>query len=343
MIRLVFSNRSLFALLCWLLVPVASGADRVRLFVEGNERSHHALIARSIATFIAKPAGIDVEVRYTAGPPATLARLREGSGQQFALLPADVADAYLAAAARGNVDADQLIAPVRVIAPLHDEDIYFMVRSNSPLNYIHEIERARINLGAPGSGSALTVTTLYRHLFNATLPEAQASFHSTQEALVKLTEESVDVVALVSPYPSRLLADMKPEARRFVKLLKFDPKQSGAAKVSGIYSSNIVPAAGYPNLLDSDLTTLSVKTYLASHGKSNLLQSRLASAWCQNLPRMIEQGPLALKDLVVSLPPLVSGWQYARPFQRELMACMEGKRAPPESCSFEDRLLGLCS
>lgn len=331
-----------FGILYCLLVPAALGADRVRILAEGSERSLNAQIIRGIATHIAKPAGIELDVRYSAGSPDTLMKLRENSGQQFALLQADVAEAFIGAAARGNIDAGLLLAPIRVIMPLHEEDIYFLVRSDSPLNYVHEIENARINLGVLNGSTALSVSMLYRLMFDAALPEQQISFHTHQDALVKLTEQSVDVVAFMSSYPARLLADMKPEARRFVKLLKFDPKNPGAQRISKIYSAKVISPQAYPNLLDEELTSLAVKVYLVSYGRNDALQARLAKSWCQNLSRLSDQELPALRGLEPGLPQLVPGWYYSYPFERELRACIDSIRATTESCAMENRALGLC-
>ena len=335
-------HRLLLGLLCCISIPAASAADHVRIIADGSERGTSAQVIRGIATFVAKPADIEFDVRNSAGSSDTLARLREGSGQQFALLPADVAEAYLGAAARGSIEAGRRFAPIRVIAPLHEEDIYFLARSDSPLNFVHEIENARINIGPPGSSTALTVTTLYRLMFDATIEERNSRFLSHQDALVKLTEQAVDVVALVSPHPARLLADMKPEARRFVKLLKFDPAHPGAGKALKVYAVKTIPAANYPNLLVEDLPALAVRIYLVSHGRNDALQMRFAESWCQNLTRLRTEGPPGLNGLELGLQQLPSGWNYSRPFELGLRACMEGKRAPAESCSQEERALGLC-
>ena len=341
--RHVCMIRLLLGLLCCALTPAAASADRVRVVVAGSERSTNAQFVRDIAKYVARPADIEFDVRHAAGSADALVRLREGGGQQqFAVLQADVAEAYLGAAARGNIEAGQLLAPVRVVAPLQEDEIYFIVRSDSPLNFVHEIENTRINVGPLHADTALTVATLYRLMFNAALPDQQTSFHSHQNALVKLTEQTVDVVALVAPQPARILADMKSEARRFVKLLKFDPKHAGTSGALKVYSPRIIPAAIYPNLLDEDLPVLAVKIYLVSHGRNDVLQSRFANAWCQNLERLRAEGHPGLSALELALPPLATGWHYSRPFERELSACVEGKRPPAESCSQEDRALGLC-
>lgn len=332
----------LLGVLCWFSILPAAAADRVRIIADGAERGTNAQIARAIAIFVAKPADIELDVRQSAGSSDTLARLREGSGQQFALLQADVAEALLGAAARGNIEAARRFAPIRVIASLHEEDIYFLVRSDSPLNFVHEIQNARINLGPLQSSTALTVATLYRLMFDTAVDERLTSFLSHQDALVKLTEQGLDVVAFVAPNPARLLAEMKPEARRFVKLLKFDPAHPGAGKALKVYSVKTIPAANYPNLLVEDLPALAVKIYLVSHGRNDALQLRLAESWCQNLPRLRVEGHPALSGLEPGLPPLLPGWNYSQPFERGLRACLEAKRAPAESCSQEERALGLC-
>ncbi len=334
--------RLLLGLLCCMLAPAVWSADRVRLIVAGSERSTNAQVVRDIAKHVAKPADIEFDVRHSPGSADALLRLREGGGLQFAVLQADVAEAFLGAAARGNIEAGQLFAPLRVIAPLHEEEIYFIVRNDSPLNFVHEIENARINVGLLRGDTALTVATLYRLMFNAALPEQQTSFHSHQNALVKLTEQTVDVVAVVAPQPARLLTDMTPEARRFVKLLKFDPKHPGAGEVLKVYSATTVPAANYPNLLDQDLSALAVRTYLVSHGRNDAVQARFASAWCQNLPRLRAEGPPGLRGLELTPQPLAAGWLYSRSFEREVAACIAGKRAPAEPCSQDERVLGLC-
>ena len=35
-----------------------------------------------------------------------------------------------------------IIRPLRVIVPLYNEEIYFIVRADSPLNFVHEIRDA---------------------------------------------------------------------------------------------------------------------------------------------------------------------------------------------------------
>ena len=60
-------------------------------------------------------------------------------------------------------------------------------------------------------------------MFGQPIADGNASFLSNEEALVKLTtEKNLDVVVIVAGQPAKLLADMKPEAKQLVRLLKVD-------------------------------------------------------------------------------------------------------------------------
>lgn len=333
--------RFLPTLCCILFLAPAWSADRVRVVAGGADGRTSALIVRDIEKFVAQPAAIDFDLVHSAGTPDTLLRLNEGSSLQFALLQADAAEAYLGAATRGNAEAGRLFAPVRALAALHDEEIHLIVRSDSPLNFVHDIAAARINLGPSLGGTALSATTLYRLMFDRAIPERQASFLSHQDALIKLTQGSVDVVVIVAPQPLRLLADMKPEARRFIKLLKFDAQHPTAAKVLQVYAGTVIPQSTYASLLDADLPALAVGIYLASHGENDAMEARFATAWCHNLPRLRKEGHAGLYTVRPDPPRLAPGWRYAGAFERALRACIDGKPVPAP-CSQENRALGLC-
>lgn len=329
-------------ILCLHFASAVLGADRVRIVAAGTESSTNAQIVSDIAKHIGQAANIKLDLQNATGSPDALMKLRDGRGLQFGIVQSDSAEAYLGAAARGNIEADQLFAPVRVIAPLHHENLYFIVRKGSPLNFIHEIENARINLGTRRSGTALTTATLYRLMYGKSIPDQLVSFFTHRDALIKLTEQAIDVVVLVAPQPARVLAEMKPEAREFVKFLKFDPGNPVAALATKIYTPATISQASYPNLLTEDLPALAVRMYLISYGGNDTLQARFARAWCQNLSELRSDGHPALRELEPSPPPLVPRWQYSIPFERALLACREGKEAPLESCSTEERALGLC-
>ncbi|MGZ8994110.1 MAG: TAXI family TRAP transporter solute-binding subunit, partial [Burkholderiaceae bacterium] len=254
-------------------------------------------------------------------------------------------------AAGGNAEAGDMIRPLRVIMPLYNEEIYFVVRADSERNYIHEIKDAKINAGQMGSGTALTSATLYRLMFGEPMSEANATYVSNEEALVKLiTDKTVDVVALVLGQPAKLLADMKQEARQHIKLLKFDPNQPSSKAALKTYFPATVRASSYPNLLSEDLPGLAVKAFLVTYdfnmkgAGSNLRQ--FARSLCKNFPTLQEKGHPKWREVELALPDLGRGWFYYAPTAREIRSCIAGGSTEPvraaKPCSQQERVLGLC-
>jgi TRAP transporter TAXI family solute receptor len=334
-----------------LLGTTIASAEASYKIVTASERGTYIQIGRDLARFVAPDADISLDVLPSAGSADNIRRLRYEPGVKLALVQSDVYQAFLDQAASGNAEAGNIIRPLRVIMPLYDEEIYFFVRADSPLEYIDQIKDKRINVGPVGSGTALTATTLYRQMFNAPLADGQASFKPNEEALVSLLrDDNLDVVAVVAGQPAKLLVDMKPESRQFIKLLKFDPQHSASQAALKTYFSTTVRATSYPNLLDQDLPALAVKAYLVTYDynlkdtQSHL--AKLARSLCRNFVSLQANGHPKWREVEVSLPPLGRGWLYYPPTEKELRSCPSGRlpgiAARPRSCSQQERLLGLC-
>jgi len=226
------------------------------------------------------------------------------------------------------------------------------VRADSELNYLHDIRNAKINGGLLGSGAALITHTLYRMMFNAPIPEANASFTSNEEALVKLIgDKSVDVVVVAAGQPAPLIANMKPEAQKYIKLLKFDPDHPSSKAALGTYTYSTVRATSYPNLLTQDFTTIAVGAYLVTYdyNMKGTVDSfgRFGRALCENFSKLQAEGHPKWKEVSLEMPALGPGWIYYPPTTREIKNCLAGKTKvrskPAKVCSAEERILGLCN
>ncbi|HYQ93576.1 MAG TPA: TAXI family TRAP transporter solute-binding subunit, partial [Burkholderiales bacterium] len=263
--------------------------------VTANEKGTYFAIGVDLAKFVAPDAAIALDVLPTAGSAANIKHLRYDPGVKFAIVQADVYQAFVDRAAGGSKEASTIIRPLRVILPLYNTEIHYIVRADSPLNYIHDIRTAKINGGLLGSGAALITHTLYRMMFDAPIPEANDSFLSNEEALVKLIgDKSVDVVVVAAGQPAPLIANMKPEAQKFIKLLKFDPSHPSSKLPLTVYSHSVITASSYPNLLKEDFTTVSVGAFLVTYDYNlegtigNL--TRFARSLCQNFSTLQAQG-----------------------------------------------------
>lgn len=317
-----------------------------------SDKGTYFKIGEDLARFVGPDSGIDLEVLPTSGSAANIKHLRYDPGVKFAIVQADVYQAFIDRAGEGNVEAAAMIRPLRVILPLYNTEIHYIVRADSPLNHLHDIRDAKINGGLVGSGAALITHTLYRMMFNQPIPEPNASYLSNEQALAKLiSDKSVDVVVVAAGQPAPLIANMKPEAQKFIKLLKFDPGHPSSKLPLTVYSHSVVKPASYPNLLKESFTTVSVGAFLVTYNfyEGNTVEhlARFGRALCQKFPTLRAQGHPKWREVSLSLPKLSPGWTYYGPTAREIRSCM-GNSAPRAEdgrgrpCSAEERILGLC-
>lgn len=344
---------AMFALTLGVQAAPALAAAQYKI-VTASERGTYIQIGRDLARFVMPDADIELEVLPSAGSAENVQRLRYEPGVKFAMVQSDVYQAFLDQSTAGNAAAANMIRPLRVLMPLYNEEIYFIARVDSPLNYVHEIKGAKINAGALRSGTALTTATLYKLMFGSALPDADASFLPNEEALVKLiTDKTLDVVAVVAGQPAKLLVDMKPEARQLIKLLKFDPGHASSQAVLATYFPVTVRASNYPNLLAEDIPGLAVKAFLVTYDYKLEATTgslvRFARSMCRNFTRLQGEGHPKWREVELALPQLGKGWLYYPPVAREIRNC--SVRAPAAvrattpskaACTQQELILGLC-
>jgi len=340
-------------LLGWLvsIAPAAATAAGAQYkIVTASERGTYIQIGRDIAKLVAPAADIDLEVLPSVGSAENVERLRYEAGVKLAMVQSDVYQAFLDIAAGGNAGAEALIRPLRVVLPLYNEEIYFLARSDAPFDFVHEIKDRRINVGPLRSGTAMSATTIFRQMFGTSIPEANASYLSNEEALIKLTgDKSLDVVVVVAGQPAKLLADMKPEAREFIKLLKFDAENPASKAALKSYFATTVRAGSYPNLLAADVPSVAVKAFLVTYdykssGTAEYL-ARFAQSLCRNMPQLQSSGHPKWREVQIGLPELGRGWSYYGPTERSLRQCLANPPpavTPASRCTQQERVLGLC-
>jgi uncharacterized protein len=338
------------ALALALHVAGAFAADTLRLLTGPQTTSQHR-IGNELARRLAAAIGAPIPVIDTAGPGELLQRMRNESRPDrldLALVQADVGQLYLHAALGGNREAASWLAPLRVVAPLYREELHFIVRNDSPYESLHDIRDAYINVGPIAGGTAMSVATLYRLMFDTPPPPEKLSRLSNEEALAKmLTDKSIDVVAVLADQPTALLANMQPEARRYIRLLKFDRNHSSAAAVYKVYSASTLRVSSYPRLLDQDLPALAVRLYLVVHGKPEGTVAkqldRIGTAYCTEVPRMRSGGHPKWAEVPRGLPILAPGWHYSEASTPGLARCLGlTENEIPDTCQPAEATLGLC-
>ena len=329
------------------LAQAAAAAFKI---VTADQRGTYFAIGADLAKYVAPGADIELEVVPTDGSAANIRLLREAPGVKFAIVQADVYQAFVDRAAQANKEALRVIRPLRVILPLYNTEIHYIARADSELNYLHDLKNARINGGLVGSGAAFITHTLYKMMFGAPMPDANASFLPNDQALIKLiTDKTIDVAVVAAGQPAPIIANMKPEARKLIKLLKFDPSHASSKQPLTIYAPSTIRASSYPNLVTEDFTTIAVGAFLVTYDYN--LQAtvdylvRFSRSLCQNFAALQANGHPKWREVDLSLPALNTGWTYYPPTTRELRRCVAERtkpKVPAKACSPEERILGFC-
>ncbi|MGV8898625.1 MAG: TAXI family TRAP transporter solute-binding subunit [Burkholderiaceae bacterium] len=340
----------------FLMSPALVFASTEYKITTASERGTYIEIGRDLAKWVAAPAEINLEVLPSKGSAENVQRLRYEPGVKFALVQSDVYQALLDQAKSGNRTAGNLIRPLRVILPLYDEEIYFVTRADSPLHFIHEMKDKKINVGPVGSGTALSATTLYRLMYGKSPSDANVSYLSNEEALLRLTnDKSIDVVVIVAGQPAKLFADMKPEARQYIKLLRLDEKAPETLRATKTYFPAVIRSTSYPSWITQDVPTLTVKAFLVTYdynlkSTKNYLQ-HFAESLCSNFDNLQNHGHQKWKQVKMELPQLGKGWTYYPPIEQVLRNCVAqrltatrpaGTPLLAKKCNQSEKVLGLC-
>jgi TRAP-type uncharacterized transport system substrate-binding protein len=352
---------------------VAVAVAHAETIVTGGKTGTYFQIGNNLKEFVA-PA---LEVRDSRGSWVNVEELSQTKGVSLAIVQSDVYAAFVYLRDSPEVPAatrrqyGRLLANLRVFMPLYQEEIHFLVRKDSPLEFIHQIKGARIWMDAEKSGTYLTALNIYSKMFNER-PAIVAPFinptvtgddegtKTRRSAMMVLSDPEfykdfpkIDVLVLVGGQPLKLLEANVPAN---LKLLRFDPAHATAAKVLQDYKKADIQKASYPslNIVDAALPSLSVDSYLITANflseERNKFITDFADRFCARFDELQAKGHPKWKSLSWKpgspLPDLAAGWQYSTRVQERLSRCgpqaSTARAAAPSACKPQDRFAGLC-
>jgi TRAP-type uncharacterized transport system substrate-binding protein len=354
----------------------AVAVAHAEVIVTGGKTGTYFQIGNNLKEFVA-PA---LEVRDSRGSWVNVEELSQTKGVSLAIVQSDVYAAFVYLRDSPEVPAatrrqyGRLLANLRVFMPLYQEEIHFLVRKDSPLEFIHQIKGARIWMDAEKSGTYLTALNIYSKMFNER-PAIVAPFinptvtgddegtKTRRSAMMVLSDPEfykdfpkIDVLVLVGGQPLKLLEANVPAN---LKLLRFDPAHATAAKVLQDYKKADIQKSSYPslNIVDAALPSLSVDSYLITANflseERNKFITAFADGFCAKFDELQAKGHPKWKSLSWKpgspLPDLAAGWQYSTRVQERLSQCgpqastARAGAAPARSaCKPQDRFAGLC-
>ena len=116
------------AMLATVVCGVAMAAAEYKI-VTASEKGTYYAIGQDLSKHVAPAADINLEVLATSGSAANIKALRYDAGVKFAVVQADVYQAFIDRAAGGSTEAASIIRPLRVILPLYNTEIHYIVRA----------------------------------------------------------------------------------------------------------------------------------------------------------------------------------------------------------------------
>lgn len=287
-------------------------------------RDEASTVAREVELVLAAADGVPHPIAIRTGlttplPPSAATPV-------LTIVRYDVLDAVRAGAAG---KPDPRTATLRLLLPLHVDPLYFVVRKDDPLAYVHQIASARINMGAGGSDAAVGASHLYQRLFDAAPKSGQVSYLPDAGALeALLRERSVDVVIVAGRSGLNALFAQQRATPNAFKLLAVDRAHPASRRALLAYLPIEVPALESAPWLERKLPGLGVLSFLVAQARTDEIAGPVVRALCTHLLRLRQLGHPYWRDPGVGLLHVV-GWRYAGPAESEMRAC-ERRQAQPE-------------
>lgn len=256
-------HRGLAALLAGVLLAAllltgcasAKTAKRLRLGVAGEGGVYHAF-GEAFAALENESSNGTVELRTTAGSAANL-RLLMGEYLQMAIAQADlVQDAY---EQTGIFQEEETERGFRAVAALYTEACQVIVRADSDIQSVEDLQGKTVSIGAEESGSeqnALQILAAYG-LNDKLVSTINLNY---EDAAAQLKAGKIDAMLITSGAPSAVVTELAGDCG--IRLLNVDGAAAQRLQDSySAYQAYTIPAGTYPGQ-DEDVQTVGIKAVL---------------------------------------------------------------------------------
>ena len=304
-------------MLAALLLTGCSAAEtvkRLRFGVAGEGGVYHNF-GEQFAALENETSNGTIELRTTAGSAANL-RLLTGEYLQLAIAQADLAqDAYNQT---GIFAEEEDIRGFGAVAALYTEACQVIVRADSDIQSIEDLQGKTVSIGAEESGSeqnALQILSAYG--LNDRLVDT-INLNYT-DAADQLKAGKIDAIVITVGIPSPVVTELAGECG--IRLLNVDGTAAQRLLSSyNAYREVTIPAGTYPGQ-DADVQTVGVKAVL-------LASDSLPAKQVQQLTELLFSSREALEKQLGREPTMDEIAQAAGLARREVTAALESVVEP---------------
>ena len=245
---------------------------------------------------VKKETKIKCSVESTGGSVYNINNIKNGE-LDFGIAQSDVV--YQATYGTGKFK-NKPYKDLRVVMSIHPELLTFVVRKDSGIESLKDIEHKRINIGNPGSGNEATVNLLFSQ-------PGLNNIHFNKEGLKAaespnaLKDKKIDGYFYMVGHPTANIKDAANSTA--IDLINIDGKEAQKlVKEKPYYAFGVIPAGMYKGV-NHDTKTYGVKAVLVTNNKmSNKAVHSMVKAILDNFSKFKRLHPayknLTKKDLL---------------------------------------------
>ncbi|ESR22616.1 TAXI family TRAP transporter solute-binding subunit [Lutibaculum baratangense] len=228
---------------------------------------------------------------------ASIENIRRVAADQMQIGFSSSSTLYEAKNGEGAFDGDA--QPVAAVAYLYPAVLQIATTADTGISSIEELEGKRVNLGPPGSNSAVIAQRLLEAY--GVFDPSRVQFLSYTEGTAALMNGTIDATVVLAGAPTAALIDL--DAQRDMVLLSLDEeKVKGIFEEYPFYQAYEISAGTYPDQTEPVTVINDPATLFAKEGADEELVYNVTKAIFDNLGELGEVHPQAKAISVEDAP-----------------------------------------
>jgi len=167
---------------------------------------------------------------------------------------------------------------IHSLLTLYPEEIHIIVRNNSMINYVKDLDGKRVSAGEKGSGTWITKNYLEEN-YSINFIDSPATF---EKAMTMLYKQEIDAVITIVGIPFKGLKDLPTHLQKNLRLISMEEN----SKMKKIYLTREIPKNTYFWQKEDIQTYSSIALLVGNNGIDNFIINRIESKIMNSLDRL---------------------------------------------------------
>lgn len=266
----------LAVLLLFSFVGCGKSSDKLKIGTAGSEGIYEE-VGKSLSTVFGE-AGIETELKNTAGSAANLRLLSEGYFD-LAIAQEDIAnDAFNGT---GTFESIGAYKGYSAVAELYTEAVQIVVRKDSDIKSVEDLRGKKVSIGEKESGSEQNAVQILS-IFGISTDMIKKENYNYADAAKALSDGRIDAFFVTVGTNAKIISEMKD-----IRLVSIDAaKVNALAEKYSFYNEYIIPAGTYEGI-NEDIITVGIKSILfASDSLSSETVKKITTVIFENIDKI---------------------------------------------------------